>query len=56
MVTGLPPFYNENRMVMFDQIKRMKPRIPEFLSDECRDFLIRSLAKKPTERLGKGGA
>jgi serum/glucocorticoid-regulated kinase 2 len=22
MLTGLPPFYNENRMVMFEQIKK----------------------------------
>lgn len=56
MVTGWPPFYNENRMVMFDQIKRIKPRIPEFLSQECKDFLVKTLAKKPTERLGKMGA
>jgi len=56
MVEGFTPFYNENRIVMFYQIKRTQPLATEFLSDECRDFLIKAWTKMPTERLGKGGA
>lgn len=41
---------------MFDQIKKMKPKIPQNLSPQCKDFLVRTLSKKPAERLGNKGA
>lgn len=41
---------------MFDQIKRDKPRIPTGISPQCKDFLLKTMNKKPHERLGNRGA
>jgi serine/threonine protein kinase len=56
LLTGLPPFYNSNRNSMFEAIKREKPKMPPGLSPQCKDFILRTMAKNPEERLGNKGA
>ena len=58
MVTGLPPFYDEDQVVLFRNICNVKYAFPRHLSKECRDLIKRLLTKNPARRLGnlKGGA
>jgi serine/threonine protein kinase len=54
MLTGLPPFYNENLHVMYERILRQKLTFPNYLSDEAKDFLTGLLDRNPKTRLGGG--
>lgn len=56
MLMGYPPYFNQNKVIMMDQIKNSKPRLPTKVSSECRDFLERSLMKNPDRRLGNKGS
>eukprot|EP00826_Nyctotherus_ovalis_P038145 TRINITY_DN355_c0_g1_i1.p1 TRINITY_DN355_c0_g1~~TRINITY_DN355_c0_g1_i1.p1 ORF type:complete len:278 (+),score=84.75 TRINITY_DN355_c0_g1_i1:116-949(+) len=57
MLTGQPPFYSNNRHVMFQYIctkelsfPASKPKTP--ISKAARDIIAKLLAKKPEKRLG----
>jgi len=54
MLTGLPPFYNENLHVMYEKIIRAKLTFPGYLSENAKSFLSRLLERNPKERLGGG--
>jgi len=54
MLTGLPPFYNENLHVMYEKIVRAKLNFPSFLSDKAKSFLSQLLDRNPKTRLGGG--
>lgn len=59
LLTGLPPFYSENRKQLFDTIRtKSYPRIPKEIpvSNECLDLISRLLEKNPAQRLGSQGA
>jgi serum/glucocorticoid-regulated kinase 2 len=56
MLTGLPPFYCEDQGVMLDLIRHARPKIPGYIGEECKSFLLKTLAKKPNDRLGNKGA
>ena len=58
MITGLPPFYKNNRQELFEGIKYENPKLPTFISQEARALISGLLTKDPTKRLGslKGGA
>ena len=58
MVTGLPPFYEEDQVALFRNICNLKYSFPRHLSKDCRDLIKRLLTKNPARRLGnlKGGA
>lgn len=51
-VTGLPPFYSQDRDELFDAIMNDELYIPEFLAVETQDLLARLLEKNPYKRLG----
>ncbi len=36
MLTGLPPFYNQNLHVMYEKIIRAKLTFPDYLTAEAR--------------------
>jgi serum/glucocorticoid-regulated kinase 2 len=66
MMVGFCPFYtgqnNDNNAKMFNSIKTKKPFFPDpvkhgiVMSEDCKDFIIQCLSKKPEERIGtKGG-
>ena len=60
MIVGFPPFYtgSPNNQKMYDLIKSKPVFFPDAkkhgiaMSDECKDFISKCLAKNPKERLG----
>lgn len=54
MLTGLPPFYNQNLHVMYEKIIRAKLVFPAYLSPEAKSLLSGLLDRDPKTRLGCG--
>lgn len=52
MLTGLPPFYNQNLHVMYEKIISGKLTFPSHLSPEARSLLTGLLERNPKLRLG----
>lgn len=54
MMFALPPFYNQNQDVMFNDIKGAPIKFPNHtkVSDEAKDFILRCTEKDPRKRLG----
>ncbi|KAK6337710.1 hypothetical protein TWF696_001193 [Orbilia brochopaga] len=58
MLTGLPPFYDENTNEMYRKILQ-DPLVfpgPEIVPQDARDLLEKLLNRDPTKRLGANGA
>eukprot|EP01084_Bolivina_argentea_P049108 90372_1 len=51
MLTGLPPFYNENVNIMCEKIINDPVPMPKYLSKEARSILLKLLQKNETDRL-----
>lgn len=51
LVAGLPPFYDENQSVMYDNIVGKELEFTSFMTKELKDILTALLMKSPTERL-----
>jgi serum/glucocorticoid-regulated kinase 2 len=54
LLTGLPPFYNENVEIMYRQIMNAELTFPPHVSIEAQDLLARLLIRDPRARLGSG--
>ena len=54
MLTGLPPFYNEDKSIMCNNILNMPLTFPTNLSRVSKDLLSRLLMKDNEVRLGSG--
>ena len=54
MVTGSPPFYNEDADLMYRNISENNLMFPEIFSDELKDLLRKMLDKDPKKRIGIG--
>ena len=54
MLTGMPPFYNNDRQKLFNSIKAIKIKYPKYLSNEAVDLLQKFFVKDPEKRLGSG--
>lgn len=54
MLTGFPPFYNNDRKKLFESIKSTEVDYPKYLSSEAVDLLKHFFIKNPEERLGSG--
>ena len=52
MLTGVTPYYDRNRNVLFYNIEQGKLVIPNFVSENARSLLIGLLQKDPKKRLG----
>jgi serine/threonine protein kinase len=53
MLTGLPPFMNKNRALLYRKIKYGDPNLDfAFLSDLAKDLCSSLLDKNPKNRLG----
>ncbi|KAI7867750.1 kinase-like domain-containing protein [Spinellus fusiger] len=55
MMTGLPPFYDENTNEMYRKILQDELRFPEEMSEEAKGLLRGLLTRDPNERLGNSG-
>ena len=54
MLTGIPPFYTNNRQELFDRIKNHPPKYPSNLNPLTRNILEGLLQKDASRRLGAG--
>jgi len=52
MMTGLPPFYNQNLNVMYEKILNSPIPTPKYLSKEARSLFLGLLERDPKRRLG----
>lgn len=51
-LTGLPPFYDKDKELLFDRIENKRVKIPDRISREATDLLTRMLEKDPSNRIG----
>ncbi|KAK9459605.1 kinase-like domain-containing protein [Lipomyces oligophaga] len=56
MLTGLPPFYDENTNDMYRKILQEPLRFPEEMDKDARSLLTGLLNRDPNKRLGANGA
>ncbi|KAF8253076.1 kinase-like protein [Wilcoxina mikolae CBS 423.85] len=56
MLTGLPPFYDENTNDMYKKILQDPLQFPPDMDPNARSLLIRLLDRDPSKRLGANGA
>jgi|JI6StandDraft_1071083.scaffolds.fasta_scaffold02542_14 serine/threonine protein kinase len=56
LLTGLPPFYSENRDGQFDKIKFSQPNYPQYISAKLKSLLEGLFDKRQHFRLGYEGA
>ncbi|QRV78484.1 AGC/AKT kinase gad8 [Ceratobasidium sp. AG-Ba] len=56
MLTGLPPFYDENVNTMYQRILRDPLRFPDDMHPEARGVITGLLQRDPNKRLGNSGA
>jgi len=54
MLTGLPPFYCQDRERLFEKIRKSELHYPASLSTNAKHVLRGLLTKDPTRRLGSG--
>jgi serum/glucocorticoid-regulated kinase 2 len=56
MITGLPPFYDENVDTMYQKILNDPLVFPADMSPSAKSLLSRLIERDPTKRLGTNGA
>lgn len=54
MLTGLPPFWDEDEDTMQNKIQSAPLDLPNYLTADAKDFLSRILIRDPDARLGSG--
>ncbi|CAK58167.1 unnamed protein product (macronuclear) [Paramecium tetraurelia] len=54
LLSGLPPYYTNDREALFYNIENASLKIPQFISIECRNLLRSLLERNPSRRLGSG--
>ncbi|CAD8152904.1 unnamed protein product [Paramecium pentaurelia] len=52
MIVGMPPYYNQDREMLFENIKKGVLRIPKNMSEEAKDLIRSLLVRDPSQRLG----
>ena len=56
ILTGLPPYYDSNKSMMYKNIMQNQLEVPNYLSRSAKDLILSLLVKDPGSRLGaKGG-
>lgn len=56
MLVGIPPYYDNDRDVLFYNIINEDLEIPSYISKEARDLIVRLMDRNPVTRLGTSGA
>ncbi|KAG8937676.1 hypothetical protein FRC00_002597 [Tulasnella sp. 408] len=56
MMTGLPPFYDENANMLYQRILHDPLQFPEDISSEARSIMTSLLLRDPSRRSGNRGA
>lgn len=50
MLVGIPPYYNDNIKVLYQNIEKGKLKIPKYLSNEAKKCLLKMLHRNPNKR------
>ena len=50
MLVGIPPFYNDNMKILYENIEKGRLKLPKYLSNEAKKCLQRLLNKDPKKR------
>eukprot|EP01122_Echinamoeba_exundans_P014814 TRINITY_DN679_c0_g1_i1.p1 TRINITY_DN679_c0_g1~~TRINITY_DN679_c0_g1_i1.p1 ORF type:complete len:375 (-),score=69.28 TRINITY_DN679_c0_g1_i1:23-1147(-) len=56
MLSGLPPFWDEDEEIMHRKILSSPLKLPQYMSATVKDLLKNLLQRDPTQRLGSGEA
>jgi serine/threonine protein kinase len=56
MLVGIPPYYDNDRDVLFYNIIHEDLEIPSYISKTARDLIVRLMDRNPITRLGSNGA
>lgn len=56
MLVGIPPYYDNDRDVLFYNIINEDLELPSYISKEARDLIVRLMDRNPLTRLGSSGA
>jgi len=56
LLTGVPPYYNKNRQVMYEMILKMPVNFPDYISQEAQGLISKLMIKNHQLRLGATGA
>lgn len=56
MLTGLPPYYDQDTSTMYRKILTSPLKFPDNFDKDCKDLLIHLLNRDPTKRLGCNGS
>lgn len=56
MLVGIPPYYDNDRDVLFYNIINEDLEIPSYISKEARDLIVLLMDRNPVTRLGTNGA
>ena len=52
LISGAPPFFNQDENLMYKNISENRLMFPEFFSEELKDLLRKMLDKDPKKRIG----
>ena len=55
LITGYPPFYDRNKNEMYLKILNSNLVVPDFVSDQAKDIILKLLDKNPKTRIGSLG-
>lgn len=50
MLVGIPPYYNDNIKILYQNIEKGKLKIPKYLSKDAKNCLIKMLHRNPAKR------
>jgi serine/threonine protein kinase len=50
MLVGIPPYYNDNIRILYQNIEKGKLKLPKYLSTESKKCLLHMLHKNPSKR------
>ena len=56
MLTGLPPWYTNDKEILFERIRKAPLKFPNYVSRKASSFIQKLLNRNPQERLGANGA
>ncbi|CAD8076966.1 unnamed protein product [Paramecium sonneborni] len=51
-VTGLPPFYSEDKNIIYARLLKEQVEFPDYLSTDIKDLIRQLMIKDPNKRLG----
>ncbi|EGR31064.1 protein kinase domain protein [Ichthyophthirius multifiliis] len=56
LLTGMPPFYHDEKAQLFENIKSGSLKFPKYVSADAKDLIQKLMIKDPMKRLGSKGS